>query len=152
MVKEKGREMKIIFCDIDGVLNSDYFTKKNGGNRSEIEERKVKNLKKIADATGAEVVIVSHANSFYGEEYNQLRINLIKQYGVDPIASLDSGGFLGSKEDVVNKFLREKKVDKFVIIDDAADNYYLLETNLILVKGRNGLTSQHIKEVINRLS
>ena len=39
--------MKIIFTDIDGVLNSAYYTASAGGGISFIEERKVKNLKKI---------------------------------------------------------------------------------------------------------
>ena len=48
---------KIVFCDVDNVLNSEYHTKKNGDCREDIEELKVKNLKKIVDICGAKVLI-----------------------------------------------------------------------------------------------
>lgn len=53
---------KIIFLDIDGVLNSmDYFeqTKNCKGYTGTINPEKVKLLKKIVDRTGAEIVLSS---------------------------------------------------------------------------------------------
>ena len=80
--------MKIIFTDIDGVLNSAYYIASTGGGISFIEERKVKNLKKIVEATGAVVVVVSRANAFLGKEFDEARLNGIKEYGVMPIDSI----------------------------------------------------------------
>lgn len=52
---------KIIFLDIDGVLNSaDYFdTVKGCKGYKEIDSEKVKLLKEIVDRTGAEIVLSS---------------------------------------------------------------------------------------------
>lgn len=44
--------MKIIFLDIDGVLNYE-------NSKSKVEEEKVKLLKEIVDKTGAEIVLSS---------------------------------------------------------------------------------------------
>ena len=143
--------MNAIFCDIDGVLNSNYHIGKYHTNEYSIEERKVHNLLKIVKATKAEVIIVSHANTFMGEDFNEDRMKQIRKYGVNPIASLESGGFLGSKEDAVNRWLATNKVDKFIIIDDAEDNYYLLVTRLVLVEGKYGLTNRHVKTAIEKM-
>lgn len=50
---------KIIFLDIDGVLNSiDYFAQTKGcKGYTEINPEKVKLLKEIVDRTGAQIVL-----------------------------------------------------------------------------------------------
>ena len=144
--------MKVIFCDIDNVLNSIYRIVKYGENE-EIEKLKVKKLKKIIDATGAEVIIVSHANSFFkGTSFPEIRIKLIRQYGVNPIGELDNIVFGGKKESAVKKWIDDNKVDKFVIFDDEADNYVTLLDHLILVEGRHGLTDKHVRKAIEMLN
>ena len=57
-------KMKVIFLDVDGVLNSDeYFDKIKNVNicgiESEIDVEKIKLLKKAVDETGANVVLSS---------------------------------------------------------------------------------------------
>ena len=141
----------IVFCDIDGVLNSDYHTRINGGVFEQIEERKVKNLKKIVDCTNASVIIVSHANTMFGEEFNQYRLNLIRQYGVIPIDCLKTNSFLENKEYIVKKYIKEHQIERFVIIDDKLDNYYELVDHLVLIKGKHGLTNTHVKLAISKL-
>lgn len=88
--------MKVVFTDIDGVLNSAYYSKSHGG-LSVIEERKVKNLKKIITAANAKVVVISKANALFGKDFDKERINAIKEYGVDPVDSLIDLSFLESK-------------------------------------------------------
>lgn len=53
--------MKIIFLDIDGVLNSDDYLEKveDCDGYTEINSEKVKLLKEIVDRTGAEIVLSS---------------------------------------------------------------------------------------------
>lgn len=60
-MKWNGSKMKIIFLDIDGVLNSlDWSEKQKYCERySEINPEKVKLLKEIVERTGAEIVLSS---------------------------------------------------------------------------------------------
>lgn len=54
--------MKVIFLDVDGVLNSIGWMKKNDGNKHgnfEINPENVKMLKEIVDKTGAKIVLSS---------------------------------------------------------------------------------------------
>lgn len=145
--------MKVIFCDIDGVLNSQYHTKKNG-EFEEIEKKKVLNLKKIIDATGAKALIVSHGNTlFKGTGYAQNRIELIKQYGGDQIKELILTHFLDSKEDAIKNWLsNHKDVSKYIIFDNEYDNYNELVDHLILIDGIYGLTYNHVKKAIKILN
>ena len=49
--------MKVIFLDVDGVLNSQQlFEKSEDAQLISVDEENIKNLKKIVDATGAKIV------------------------------------------------------------------------------------------------
>ena len=50
--------MKIVFLDIDGVLNCEGSRSRCVGYRG-IDDKKVENLAKIVKATGAEIVLTS---------------------------------------------------------------------------------------------
>ena len=52
--------MKVIFLDVDGVLNSQQlFEKSEDAQLISVDEENIKNLKKIVDATGAKIVLSS---------------------------------------------------------------------------------------------
>ena len=85
--------MKIIFLDIDGVLNSDEYFEKTvhlniQGIESEIDIEKVKLLKKAIDETGAKVVLSSTWR--YKRKVKYLK-ELLSHYG---IVIVDSTPFL----------------------------------------------------------
>ena len=147
--------MKIIFTDIDGVLNSAYYNQRNYGNIAAIEERKVKNLKKIVDATGAVVVVVSRANSFLGKDFNELRINDIKSFGVEPIDSITDIYYQESKVDPIRRWLKRNNAEEsiFVVFDDCASNLKQEFGNrFIHITGLNGLTPKYVNEAISILN
>ena len=60
--------MKIIFLDIDGVLNCQKSQSKCGGLIG-IDDKKVKVLRKIVESTNAKIVLCSSWKS--GWEYNK---------------------------------------------------------------------------------
>ena len=66
--------MKIIFLDIDGVLNSSEYRKRMGRKYySEIIDRsKMPLLKKIVEATGAKIVLSTSWRKFWNEGESQL--------------------------------------------------------------------------------
>ena len=112
--------MKIVFTDIDRVLNSAYYTASTGGGISFIEEQKINNLKKIVDETGAVVVVVSRANAFIGKEFDEARINGIKQYGVFSLDSIRDIEFQDSKVGSIRRWLKRNNAEDsaFVVLDD----------------------------------
>ena len=74
--------MKVIFLDVDGVLNSDeYFNniknKETTDIESEIDINTIVDLKKAIDETGASVVLSSswRYNKYYFENLKQLFMN-----------------------------------------------------------------------------
>lgn len=76
--------MKVIFWDIDGVLNSDeYFDKIKDlniqGIQSEVDIEKIKLLKKAIDETGAKVVLSSSWRYTRNAQYLK---ELLLQYGI----------------------------------------------------------------------
>ena len=145
--------MKIIFSDIDGVLNSAYYTARDGGGISAIEERKVKNLKKLLDDTSAQLVICSRANSLLGKDFNNARINQIKEHGVTPLDSIMDIEFQESKSNAINRWLRNHpEVTNFVVFDDcASDLEQQFGKQFIHIKGRHGLTKQYIEQALKML-
>ncbi len=147
--------MKIIFIDIDGVLNSAYYTASTGGGISFIEERKVNNLKKIVDATGAVVVVVSRANAFMGKEFDEARINGIKQYGVIPRDSIRDIEFQDSKVGPIRRWLKRNNAEEsgFVVLDDCPSNLQQEFGNrFIHIAGKHGLTPKYVKKAIEILN
>ena len=52
-------DLKIIFLDVDGVLNSNITRRRTTDGFIFVSGRHIKNLKRIIDATGAKVVLSS---------------------------------------------------------------------------------------------
>ena len=146
--------MKIIFCDIDGVLNSEYGSKVGFYDVGGIEERKIKQLKKIIEATGAKVVISSRANSFMGKEFDEMRVNSIKSLGVTPLDSITDIEYQESKATAIKRWLRKHPgVENFVVFDDCESDLEMAFSNkFIYVNGKHGLTYRLANKAIEILN
>lgn len=114
---------KVIFLDIDGVLNQD-----NGGPK--IEECFVKRLAHIVEETGAEIVLSSSWRGAYAShvnpEYNYknkdvaLLISMLGKYQLsimDVTPDLTSGAYARPLE-VRAWLLEQGNLERFVILDD----------------------------------
>ena len=130
--------MKIIFLDVDGVLNSDeYFDKiKNldiQGIERDIDVEKIKLLKKAIDATGAEVVLSSSWRYTRNAQYLK---ELLSKYGI----YVDSTPYIQNERGLeIRKWLSEHQdVEDFVILDDEIFESYDEELMKKLVKISNG--------------
>ena len=151
--------MKVIFLDVDGVLNSDeYFDKIRNldiqGIEREVDIEKIKLLKKAIDKTGAKVVLSS---SWRYTKYAQYLKELLSNYDiyVDPTPFIENERGLEIK-----KWLSDNQdVEDFVILDDEIFDSYdeSLIKNLIKTSngnGRNfgeGLLPRDVDEIIKRL-
>ena len=66
--------MKVIFLDVDGVLNSQQlFEKCEDDQLISVDEDNIKNLKTIVDATGAKIVLSSSWRYVWADHSNGVR-------------------------------------------------------------------------------
>lgn len=120
---DRDSARKVIFLDIDGVLNQD-----NGGPK--IEECFVKRLAHIVEETGAELVLSSSWRSAYAShvnpEYNYqnkdvaLLIAMLDKYHLsvmDVTPDLTSGAYARPIE-IRAWLLEQGNLERFVILDD----------------------------------
>lgn len=151
--------MKVIFLDVDGVLNSDeYFDKiKNlniDGIQSEIDVEKIKLLNIAINETKVKIVLTSSWR--YTRNAQELR-KLLSEYGI----STDSTPFIQNERGLeIKQYLYEHPdVEDFVIVDDEIFDSYNDELVKKLVKISNGnghnfgegLLPKDIDEIIKRL-
>lgn len=150
--------MKIIFLDVDGVLNSEddlmIYREKNNINHcilyEEVEDRPLKLLKEIVDKTSAKIVVSSSwrigcirsgRESVFGSGlYTKLESRL-KDWGMsiyDITPSLSSGTKRG---DEIREWLSKNPTDNFIILDDDSDMCEFLNTeHFIKTTYKHGLT------------
>lgn len=163
--------MKVIFLDIDGVLNSDDFFASNHDEvkqfykdnkydlnnaqllikrqMMDIDFERLDILKKVIIVTNSQVVITS--------SWKQLKIfpyivDELIEFGIPIIGyTIDNGIDRGSG---IKRYLMENSVDEYVIIDDDIFDDYDEEIINKLVKTsfyNGGLKEEHAKELIKRL-
>ncbi len=135
--KENARFEKVIFLDIDGVLNDDLYG--NGEDKTPADINKAKRLKRIVDETGAEIVLTSsRRHSLYNyltaeTDSEEERIKLLgdSESAVHIIKTLADVGIrlreftnvIGSGSSARPAEIREWLINKenvksFVILDD----------------------------------
>lgn len=150
--------MKVIFLDIDGVLNSDEYFKKIKGKKiegieNEVDIEKIKLLKKAVVATRAKVVLIS---SWRNKENGILLKQLLMQYGI----LADSTPFIESErgKEIKQWLANHPATEDYVILDDEIFDSYddILIKKLIKISNGNGinygegLQQKNIETIINR--
>lgn len=117
--------MKIIFLDIDGVLNSSKTARRTTGGYTFVGNRQLKNLKRIITATDAKVVLSSdwrydrddpRWNRDYLELRDELSRNGIRFYGFTPELPSSHRG-----AEIAQWLSDHSEVSNFVILDDRLD-------------------------------
>lgn len=152
--------MKIIFLDIDGVLNSATFMKKRQQYKGihktpfqfhleQIDVDAVDLLNQIVKTTNAKVVISSTWRIIFS--LDELK-SLLKTKGfqgeiIDRTPRMP-GSFRGEE---ISEWLKKSHVEDFIILDDDADMEPLMD-KLVKTTWQNGLEPVHVSEAIYRLS
>lgn len=150
--------MKVIFLDIDGVLNSDTYMEKqldnsSEGIESEIDPATLILLKKAVDTTGAKIILSSSWRIM--RKYNELEKFLMK-FG---ISSSGKTPYVDGKRGLeIKQYLSENKnIEQYLILDDEIFESFdeELVNHLILTKSdqnyhgfSEGLTEKHIKQIV----
>lgn len=124
--------MKVVFLDIDGVLNEEKSRSRCCGYLG-IDDKKVENLALIIKKTNAAIVLIStwkddwrKTDKFHqGMMANYLDKKLKKQGLVilDKTKNIDKNGFHFSRGEGILQYLADNKVEKYVILDDYQFDY-----------------------------
>lgn len=151
--------MKVIFLDIDGVLNYEKCPYKLHGVYF-VDPEKIKLLKKIVDNTGARIVLSStwRCGRFLQDEnpreyklFCKLRRKLeeygIRFYSYTPIFDYDKRRYRGDeiKQWFVN--WHANTIDNFVILDDDSDMEPYMD-RLVQTTWTTGLTESDVEKAI----
>lgn len=168
--------MKIIFLDVDGVLNSNDYYKSledTHGYDKDIDLEKVKLLKEIVDATGAEIVLSSTWRILRETDESPALAtfvhleNVLKEHGMEikdytpvikGIRPLEIATYL---EDLDKRITREDNIeainfisldDDFTVKDYENEDLYdcLIQTSYW--KSPGGLQTEHVEKAIKILN
>ena len=147
--------MKVIFLDIDGVLNSDDYidiAKNSQGIERHIDIDKVKLLKKAIDETGAKTVLTSSWRN--SNDIGPLRELLAKYeiyFDVTPFINWERG------LEIKQWLLEHNRVEDYIILDDEIYSFDKeMLRHLVKVSDANGrglgegLTQKDIDTIIKR--
>ena len=165
--------MKVIFLDIDGVLNTSktfkdnyiYF-KETGIRRLNIDEERVKILSNIINKTGAKIVIsgILRINLFKGrngfvtsDQHTQGLLDLFDKYDIEiyDVTPVDKDRI---RQNEINYYLSLNEVEEFVILDDNSQDLTdfidkeLVKTNFFERDGQSGLSNEHLDIIVNKLN
>lgn len=147
--------LKVIFLDVDGVLNSALTARETRSGAQFVGARQVKNLRRIIQETGAKVVLSSdwrygrsdpRMNADFLELKHELRRYGIRLFG---FTSELCGARRGEE---IDAWLRaHPEVSRFVILDDCPDvdpnRDHWVQTTLT-----RGLTKEDAETAIKLLS
>lgn len=152
--------MKVIFCDVDGVLNEDSTPTRTKNRYIFIDQDKLLRLKRIVDATGAKIVLSStwrydHDKPEYNGDFLELQ-DAFHNVGLEffSYTPVDSLGLRRGMEIKAWLGVHRGEVDRFVILDDELFDYEERGLLPMLVKtdfGYGGLTDELAQEAIDLL-
>lgn len=161
--------MKVIFLDIDGVLNT-YYTKETIGLYTFVSKDKILLLKELIDKTDAKIVLSStwrrgwylkeriNPEKLTSGELQDIRLfdalqAKLAEYDVHMIGYTDDFGLRGEEIDLWLKQWDGEPIESFVILDDMCGtelrphSRYLIQTSMF-----EGLNEKHVARAIKILN
>ena len=155
--------MKIIFLDIDGVVNCCDTKERAPSKVTGVEQSKIALIKQIVDATGAKLVLSStwRIGWFYEETDGHNRDEkdwhyLCNEFYIQGLCffdytPLDKSRHRGTEIQAwLDKW--EDEIDSYIIIDDSMyDIWEMHEGHLIETSYGYGIQDEHVKQAIELL-
>lgn len=145
--------MKVIFLDVDGVLNT-IFTTRRVYNYTFVDTRKVLRLRNIVERTGAKLVLSStwrirdlpiHQLTYDALKAEFERVRCPVWEDCTPIMP-------GAKRwQEINAWLLLHEVEDFIILDDWADELKPFADHLVKTRARDGLNKERAELAIQML-
>lgn len=153
--------VKIIFIDVDGVLNCSKTTRRLcvSDTHMFVDTRKVLRLREIVERTGAELILSSswrlgtNPKAFYLDraalselknEFRRLRCPL----WIDITPDLPHSK---REKEIYSWLLLHPEVDKFIILDDVGEELAFYKDHLVLTDPRVGLNKERMELAIKML-
>ncbi len=153
--------MKILFLDIDGVLNSLRYDRERTPEQGNIDESRLPLLKEIVEESGAQIVLSSSWREHWAPEEGHcdavgLELNrLFQKYGLqisDKTPQISPRQRAAEIQDWLTAHANQ--VDAFAILDDTFAGWGDLQDHLVKTDSRigRGLEPSHVRQVIRLLS
>lgn len=159
--------MKIIFLDIDGVLNSRVWDRDHQAKIQEgklIDLEKVRLLAKLVRDTDAELVLHSGWRFWFDEDMKPLQREALyleklledhSLYLYDRTPDLTTDEIRASKNfslvkanEIIEWLLKHEDIEQYVVLDDLELHSEEIELNRIKIDGSKGLTEENVNEAI----
>lgn len=155
--------MKIIFLDIDGVLNSKaYDRKRNWNEQTGIDETRLPLIKEIVDATAAKIVLSSTWRLHWNKDSNRCDADgryinkTFAKFGLTIYDKTPDLGIHALRREEIEKWLKEttEGIESFVIIDDYRYGWGDLSEHFVKTDPnfRLGIEKEQVKQAIEILN
>lgn len=160
--------MKVIFLDIDGVLNcstsKSYCVEDSGRVIKGVDSDKVKRLAKIVEATGAQIILSSDWKDGWSKYYTSpkpshakyLDNHLYKKGKLtikDKTPNTNKGTWFRGEE-IITYLKTHQDIENYVILDDTFFDDFAnkeIEEHLVLTNRKVGLTDSNVNDAIKIL-
>ncbi len=151
--------MKVIFLDIDGVLNSSAYDRQRTSEDGNIDKTRLLLLKRLVDKTGAKIVLSSswrvhwEKNSDECDDIGREIISDFSSAGLELYDKTPKVGYLERSEEIHMWLKDNPDVQSFVIFDDNGYGWGDLADNFIQTNYRigRGLEEEHINKALELL-
>ena len=154
--------MKVIFLDIDGVLNSIAFDRERTSEQGNIDETRLPLLKQILDETGALIVLSSSWRKHWDKEpslCDNLGAEINSIFAIYDIAIYDKTPRLQSNdraEEIRLWLSQNESTTAYAILDDIAFGWgadlqeHLVKTNSRIGRGLEYFHVEKATEILNK--
>jgi hypothetical protein len=147
--------MRVIFLDIDGVLNHDTSMELTKDYWTKPETYLIERLKKIIDATDAKIVLSSDWRLDRDDDEEDFHyLTLVKMLYEYNMGIWDFTPYLGNvpRGLEISEYIseHEEEIESFVILDDRCD-MEPVKDRLVRTDPSVGLTNEDVLEAINML-
>lgn len=150
--------MKILFLDIDGVLNSHIYDRnRDWTKQTDIDESRLPLLKEIVEATNAKIVLSSTWRVHWEKEEagcdeDGRYINRIfAQYGLTVYDKTPDLGRGAARREEIGAWLSSAaEVERFVVLDDYRYDWGDLSERVVITdpNRQHGLEREHVEKAI----
>lgn len=151
--------MKVIFLDIDGVLNSSVYDRQRTDGDGNIDKTRLALIRTLVDETGAKIVLSSSWRNHWEKnpnECDEIGKSINSDFADEKLEIYDKTpkvGYLERSEEIRMWLKDNPDVKGFVIFDDNGYGWGDLTDNLIQTNYRigRGLEQEHIDKALRLL-